>query len=87
MSGKTVDTVEEESEHTEKWAVPEEIGGELTPAPIVATARRAPDRHISRTVASPIPAMLAETMGLAQETETTARPHVGPVSKVIPTRR
>ena len=62
------------SEAKDKRAVPEEVAGEMTPAPVVAAPKRPIDRHISRTVSSPIPAMLAETMGLAEEHEPLPRP-------------
>lgn len=58
-------------------AVPEEVAGEMTPAAVVAAPKRAIDRHISRTVSSPIPAMLAETMGLAEELEPGPQPPQG----------
>jgi len=61
---ETVDDVE----HTEKWAVPDEIEGEATLPPVAQPAARSPSgRRLARTVASPIPAMLAESMGLAEE--------------------
>jgi hypothetical protein len=67
-------SMKDASDPKDKRAVPEEVGGETTPAPVVAAPRRPIDRHISRTVSSPIPAMLAETMGLAEEHEPAPRP-------------
>jgi len=70
------------SNFKDQRAVPEEVGGEMTPAPVVAAPKRPIDRHVSRTLASPIPAMLAETMDLAEEHEPAPRPPQG-----TPTRR
>jgi hypothetical protein len=74
MSGVIVKGEGDELESTDKWAIPREIAGEMTPPPPVAPSKRAGDRHLTRTVASPIPAMLAETMGLAEERDAPARP-------------
>lgn len=82
MDGALVEDFEDESQNTDRWAVPQEIAGEMTPAPVVGPSKRAPDRHLCRTVASPIPAMLAETMGLADEKDVAAPP-----SQPAPTRR
>ena len=71
--------VSEESDETQKSAVPDEIRGELTPAPTMGPSRRNPDRHHSPTLASPIPAILAESMSLAQED-----PAVRPVNELSP---
>jgi hypothetical protein len=62
------------SDAKNKRAVPEEVSGEVTPPPVVAAPKRPIDRHMSRTVASPIPAMLAETMDLAEEHDAVPRP-------------
>jgi hypothetical protein len=59
--------VVEESEQTQKSAIPDEIRGEPTPAPTLGPSRRDPGRHHSPTLASPIPAILAESMALAEE--------------------
>jgi len=69
--------MDEASEGKNKRAVPEAVAGEMTPAPVVAHPKRPIDRHVSRTVASPIPAMLAETMGLAEEHEPVPGPPPG----------
>jgi hypothetical protein len=66
--------VGEEAEQTQRSAVPDEIRGDLTPAPVPGPSRRNPGRHHSPTVASPIPAILAESMALAEEHPTAARP-------------
>lgn len=70
--------MDDASEAKDKRAVPEEVTGELTPAPVVAHPKRPIDRHVSRTVSSPIPAMLAETMGLAEERDSVPRAPQGP---------
>ena len=69
QDGAPVVSDDDASENTEKSAVPDEILGETTPAPNRdASGRpRPPARRLSRTVASPIPAMLAESMALAEE--------------------
>ena len=67
--GTPVASDDDASEHTQKSAVPDEILGETTSAPITEASGRParPARRQSRTVASPIPAMLAESMSLAEE--------------------
>lgn len=63
----------EGSEHTERSAVPDEVEGDATPAP-ERTGRSQSGRRLTRTVASPIPAMLAESMDLAEEPPAPATP-------------
>lgn len=73
-SGESVDPVDE-SEHTERSAVPDQIEGDVTPAPGAdRSGRSISGRRLTRTVASPIPAMLAESMGLAEEPPTPTSP-------------
>ena len=69
ISGKIllVEPADTEAEQTERWTVPQEIESDLRPAPVVKAHTQAPDRHTCKTLASPIPAMLAETMDLAQD--------------------
>jgi hypothetical protein len=80
-----VPTEEQAMDHASKLkdqrGVPEEVGGEMTPAPVVAAPRRPVDRHASRTLASPIPAMLAETMDLAEEHEPAPQPAQAPLPR------
>ena len=70
------------AEHTERSAIPDEMDVETTPEPLVkAGARNPSSRPLTRTVASPIPAMLAESMGLAEEPDAPQTPppnFVGP---------
>lgn len=66
---------EDPVDNTEKWAVPSEIEDEAKPQSIPEVVGRTPSgRRQSRTVASPIPAMLAESMGLAEEQVSSASP-------------
>jgi|GEM_PF-4624585 len=66
---------EDAVDNTEKWAVPSEIENEPRPQSIPEVVGRTPSgRRQSRTVASPIPAMLAESMALAEEKVTSASP-------------
>lgn len=76
----------DESDQTQKSAVPDEIKGELTPAPATGPSRRNPDRHHCPTLASPIPAILAESMSLAQE-DPSPRPATEPLKPSVPERR
>jgi hypothetical protein len=71
-------------EHTDKWAVPDEIMEEATPAS-EDSGRRKAERHLCTTVASRIPAILAESMGLAEE-ESPAGKTTG-TTNALPTRR
>jgi hypothetical protein len=87
MNRVPVEPVEDEAEPTDKWAVPEEISGELTPPPIAGPAQRVSDRHRCRTVASPIPAILAETMDLALEDAIVVKPSTAQPIKTSPPRR
>jgi hypothetical protein len=55
------------SETTEKSAVPKEIESPISVPPATDKHRRPGGRQMTTTLASPIPAMLAESMGLALE--------------------
>jgi hypothetical protein len=64
-----VEAIEDGPERTEKWVVPpddEDLAAQKTPIPISAPP---PPKHAGVTVASRIPAMLAESMALAGDDE------------------
>jgi len=85
--GDPVDPVKA-AEHTERSAIPDEMDVETTPEPSPKTGPRNPaSRPLTRTVASPIPAMLAESMGLAEEPDAPQSPppnFVGPSGPRLP---